>query len=374
MKLNDDFDDLKRGKSYTMAAVVSIAAIVLIVICVLMANADSLRKKSSAVSISKSSVSASEESDFSVSVLPTEKLTVSDLDFYDLYPKEDDTESSDDVENTSTDSENKDTDAEEKILDESEDGRHTKVTLLDGTIEWVSISPYIPKNSYDLTNLLKSGDKFKYFEDDKCISTFGVDICDDQDYVDFNKLKKAGCDFVMLRVGTRGYQSGQVCLDEYFAQNLKRATDAGLEVGLYFFSQAITSDEAIEEANYLIASLGEYKINYPVAFVMKNAGKDATRIDALSKKNRTDVAVSFMNTVKNAGLKPMLYGDKLWLIKYYDLSRLYSDYDFWYSEIGSEFPDYPYKFTMWEYEDKGTIDGISGEVKFTMCFTDYKLK
>lgn len=367
MKLNEDFDELKKGKSYTVAAVVSIAAIVLVVIFVLASNSNSIKKKAAKVKeeIGLTDFSSKEGRQTS-NELPTEKITVADLDFYDLYPINDTDES---IDNSEAPLEEK-----EEPPDESEDGNHTKIVLQDGSEEWVLISQFIPKNSYDLTSLLKTGDRFKYFEDDKCISTFGVDICDDQNYVDFNKLKKDGCDFVMLRVGTRGYQSGQINLDEYFPQNIKRATDAGLSVGVYFVSQAVTKDEAIEEANNLIVSLGEYKLSYPVAFVMRNVSRDATRIDALSKKDRTDIAIAFMDTVKNAGLKPMLYGDKLWLIKNYDLSGLYSNYDFWYSEIGSDYPDYPYKFTMWEYEDKGTIDGISGEVKFNVCFTDYRLK
>ena len=115
------------------------------------------------------------------------------------------------------------------------------------------ISPYLPKNEYDFTNLVCQSDVMKYYVDGKQASYSGVDISKLQDYVDFGKVKKAGIDFVMLRVGARGYGTGQLILDDYFSDNLKRATDAGLNVGAYFFSQAITKEEAVEEANMVLA-------------------------------------------------------------------------------------------------------------------------
>lgn len=363
MKYHDDYDDYSKNKTFTIAAVLSIAAIVCVVVLVLLANANKLKRKVSSVSF-VSSDNIETENEIS-SISSSEKLTVSDLDFYDMYKNEEVAPA------ISTDTTTLPVEAEP---DESTDGKHTLVTNIDGTTEWVAISPNLQKNAYDLTNLVNSAGKYKYFEEDKCVSAFGLDISKSQDYIDFNKLKKAGADFVMIRVASRGYQSGQINADDYFKDNLKRATDAGLEVGVYFVSNAITEDEAREEAQFVIDCVGTYKLTYPIMYVMEYASNDTSRIDKLSKNDKTMIARAFLNKTKEAGFKPMVYGSKEWLLKEVDLSKLIGDYDFCLNETDSELIDYPYKFSMWKYNLDGTIDGISGSVPFIISFIDYTLK
>ena len=180
------------------------------------------------------------------------KITADDLDIWDMYPET--TATPMPSENPSGQDGKKDT----TDTDPSTDGKHTLVTNRDGKEEWVLISPYLPKHEYDFTKLVCQSDFMKYYQDGKLTSYVGVDISKYQDYVDFLKLKKAGIDFVMLRVGARGYGSGQIVLDEYFADNLKRATDAGLQIGVYFTSQAITEAEAVVEANVVLNNFKDY--------------------------------------------------------------------------------------------------------------------
>ena len=234
------------------------------------------------------------------------------------------------------------------------------------------ISPYLPKHEYDFTRLVYQSNLMKYYEDGKLVSFVGADISKYQDYVDFGKLKKAGVDFVMLRVGARGYGSGQLVLDEYFAENIKRASDAGLEIGVYFFSQAISNEEAVEEANMVLENIKDYEITYPVAFDMEYIENDASRIDSLSKSEKTEITKTFLDTIQNAGYKAMLYGDKEWLLKDIDLSKL-TAYDVWLSQE-SDIPDYPYRFTMWQYTKKASIDGIAGYADLNISFIDYSEK
>ena len=212
----------------------------------------------------------------------------------------------------------------------------------------------------------------EYYEDGRQISFVGVDISKNNDYIDFVELKKAGIDFVMIRVGVRGYGTGQLMLDDYFFENIKRANDAGLEIGLYFFSQAITKDEAIEEANLVLENIGEYQITYPIAFDMELISGDTARIENLSREERTNIAKAFLDTIEDAGYKPMLYGNKEWLIKKVDLSKL-TDYDIWLSQPG-DLPDYPYKFTMWQYDTTAIVDGIAGYTNLNISFIDYSEK
>ena len=206
----------------------------------------------------------------------------------------------------------------------------------------------------------------KYYENGKQTSYVGVDISKFQDYVDFVKVKKAGIDFVMLRVGARGYGTGQLILDEYFLDNIKRATDAGLNVGVYFYSQAISEAEAIEEANMVLRNLGDYKISYPVAYDMELVENDTARTDILTREEKTAIAKAFLDTVAAAGHKTLLYGNKEWLIKEIDMSKL-TAYDVWLSQA-ADIPDYPYRFSMWQYSYEGSVDGITGYVDMNISF------
>lgn len=380
MKLRD-YDNLNKGKNTAIAASLSIAAIVLVVIFVLIFNYDKIKKEYNRSS-AKDKLASLEEvfststEDAYVPYQSEEHLTVADLDFYDMYKTEESEEESTGALTEEKDKEiEKDNSKTDEIkIDESNDGKHTLIKYADGSSEWVSISPNLPKAEYDLTNLYSQSGKMKYFEDNKCVSTFGVDISKDEDYVDFVKLKKAGAEFVMLRVGQRGYQTGTISLDDYFTDNLKRATDAGLNVGLYFLSSAISTDEAKEEAKFVIDSVGDKKISYPIVFRMQTGNGDATRMDSLSKNDRSMIARAFLNDIKASGYIPMIYADKEWFIKKVDLSKLISDFDIWYTEVDEDLPSFPYKYSMWQYESEGYIDGIAGPVMFDVCFLDYSLK
>ena len=145
-------------------------------------------------------------------------------------------------------------------------------------------------------------------------------------------------------------------MDDYFVDNIKRATDAGLQIGVYFTSQAITEEEAVEESNIVLENIKDYKITYPVAFDMSFVDNDTTRIETVSRADKTKITKAFLDTIEAAGYKPLLYGDKEWLIKEIDLSKL-SAYDVWLSQM-EDVPDYPYRFTMWQYANDVTIDGI----------------
>lgn len=371
MKLNDYDDQNNKEGLFTKALVVSIVAIVVVLIIVLSLNFGKLKKRFSEeqVSASDNDIMALDETDKEpLEVSLSSEVHVSDLDFYDFFSEENNEDEEDEEALNVTES------VEEENLTEENDGKHTLVTYEDFSTEWVPISQYITKSDYDYTNLYNQSGKMKYYEDNKCTSFFGVDISKDQDYVDFNKLKKAGVDFVMLRAGQRGYQSGQISEDDYFKDNLKRANDAGLLIGIYFYSQAVTKDEALEEVNKIVEWTNGYSIDYPVVYVNQAGNKDSKRVDALSKNDRTMVARYFLNACKDSGFIPVLSGNKKFLIKDIDLSKIMGDYDVWLLQPDIDLPDYPYKFTMWQYSTNGTIDGISGYVSFDISFVDYSLK
>lgn len=373
MQLPDDYEDHSGITPTVISAVMAVTLFVgtILVIVLLMNNQEG--NKSHKVPSSASHGVILDETDSVDSPLnagadkPSSggKLKPQDLDFWEYYqtqssePKEPDTakpsKTPEPVEN-----------------DPSTDGKHTLVTYANGKEEWVLISPYLPKHEYDFTKLVCQSDLMKYYVDGKQTSFVGADISKYQDYVDFIKLKKAGVNFVMIRVGARGYGSGQLVLDEYFEDNIKRASDAGLQIGLYFFSQAITAEEAVEEANMVLEHIGDYRIDYPIAFDMEHIENDNARIDGLSKTEKTTITKAFLDTIQNSGHKAMIYGNKEWLIKEIDMSKL-TAYDVWLSQL-QDIPDYPYKFTMWQYKQDASIDGIAGYASLNISFIDYTEK
>lgn len=251
----------------------------------------------------------------------------------------------------------------------TEDGLQTRVTHADGTEEMVDINPELAQNSYDYTKLMYQKPVMKYYVDGKKASYFGMDITKDQGVVDFNKFKKAGGEFVMLKLGGRGYSSGQMIVDEKFMDYVKGATDADLHIGAYFFSQAVSEEEAEEEADLVIQQLQGNKIDYPVVFRMETISGDVARADDLTNEERTRTALAFLNKIKDAGYIPMIYGDKEWLMTKYQMAD-FNGIEVWLSQE-TDIPDYPYQFGMWQYTTVGNIDGISGNIKLDICFKNY---
>ena len=361
MKLPEEYDEQPKMSLTVVRMIIGVTLFIsAILVLILLMNSENIKKrveeppKQPADAVQ--SVTDGEPSD----EFAQGTLTPDDFDFWDLYPEE--TEEPEQEESVK----------KEEVSDPATDGRHTLLVTADGKEEWVLISPYLPKNEYDYTKLVCQSELMKYFEDGRQISYVGADISKYHDYVDFVKLKKAGVNFVMLRVGARGYGTGQLMLDENFLDNIKRASDAGLEIGLYFFSQAVSKEEAIEEANLVLENIGDYAITYPIAFDMEFIVGDTARIEALTREEKTTIARTFMDTIANAGYMPMLYGNKEWLIRYVDLSKLTS-YDIWLSQPGDS-PDYPYKFTMWQYSNTASIDGIAGYANLNISFIDYSEK
>lgn len=212
-------------------------------------------------------------------------------------------------------------------------------------------------------------DRMGYYEGQRETSFFGVDISQYNGTVDFTLLKEAGVDFVMIRLGARGYESGQIFPDENFVANITGANEADIDVGVYFFSQAVTVAEASEEAAFVLQQLEGREVAYPVVFDMEYINNDVSRIDGLSKSVKTDIARTFLSDVKTAGYVSMLFGTKEWLVEQIDLTKL-TEYDIWLSQQ-MDLPDYPYQFQMWQYSLNGSIEGISGDVDFNICFVDY---
>lgn len=316
------------------------------------------------------------------------KLRAEDLDFWDMYPVEGQEEDEEALTDGGKAQEEKEkTSYEEKAEkdrqeqaqkeeqaaqeDPSEDGKHTLVINRDGTTEWVQINPYLKKNTYDFMKLEEKNGLKRYVDGGKTLSYLGADLSKYNGEVSFSSMKAAGVDYVMIRVGSRGYSTGKLTQDEKFEQYMKEAAEAGLQIGVYFASQAITQEEAVQEADYVLQCIAPYqaKITYPVAFDMEFAANDEARIDGLGKEERTTITMALLDRIKNAGYTPMIYGDKEWLIKEIDMSSL-QQYGVWLSQE-EDTPDYPYQFSMWQYTTDGVLNGVSGDVGLNLSFVNY---
>ena len=321
-----------------------------------------------------------------------------DLDFWDMYEKDEDDEplvsaNNDDLVDRKDRPEEVDkpykplsfnnikNDNEDPIMpeeeekDDEDDGKHIKARAKGKEETWYDIIEDLNKNNYDLkANLNMDEDKLEY-KDRAITSKRGVDVSKYQGTIDWAKVKAAGIDFAMIRVGARGYGSAQLMLDDNFVTNIMGARAAGLETGAYFFSQATTEEEAVEEANFTVGALMNYGATYPVAIDVEWIENDRARTDDLTAEERTDLAVKYCETVKAFGYKPMIYATRDMLIAGMLPDKL-KDYDVWLSddyrpEVGT---DYPYEFNMWQYTKKGSVDGIPGEVDINISFVNYKEK
>ena len=196
-------------------------------------------------------------------------------------------------------------------------------------------------------------------------TALGVDVSSYQGSVDWEKAAEDGIDFAMIRVGYRGYgQEGKLMEDTVFRDNLQGALDAGLEVGVYFFSQAITEEEAREEADFVLELIDGYDLTYPVVFDWENITYDTARTDGIDSQTLTALADAFCRRVEEAGYQPMIYFNQYLAYLMYDLEGI-TQWPFWLAEY-NETPGFYYTFQMWQYTDAGQVDGIQGEVDLNL--------
>lgn len=237
-----------------------------------------------------------------------------------------------------------------------------------GSYVFAPLDPAVPLHSYDWSRLTYYNHRTQYRDERFADVCYGVDVSVYQKEIDWNRVAADGVSFAMVRIGYRGYTQGLLFQDEYAEANLQGALDAGLDVGAYFFSQAVTVEEAEAEADLVISVLDGYNVAYPVAFDMEEIN-DAARTDTLTDEERTDIAIAFCQRIADAGYTPMIYGNLRWLVGRLQLNRL-TAYPIWFAQY-YDHPVLPYFFTMWQYTSSGRVDGIPGDVDLNICFTQY---
>lgn len=200
-------------------------------------------------------------------------------------------------------------------------------------------------------------------------AAYGIDVSEHQREIDWEAAAADGIDFVLIRAGYRGYSQGGLFEDAWFRANIEGARAAGLDVGIYFFSQAVNTQEAVEEAEFLLELLGDYPgvVTLPVFYDWETIGVEEARTDEVDGATLTDCAEAFCQTIEQAGYKAGIYFYRNLGYYSYELGRL-SQYSFWAATLGQT-PDFYYEHSFWQYSVTGSVDGIEGEVDMDMMFT-----
>ena len=210
--------------------------------------------------------------------------------------------------------------------------------------------------------------------------TLGIDVARYQGTIDWKKVAESGVDFAMIRVGYRELVTGKIVADSNAKYNMQEATKYGIKIGAYFFSTAVSKEEAIEEANWVADYIAKYQITYPVVYNCEGYEDTENRQYTLTKTQRTDYAIAFLNRISERGYTPMFYASKNEMENdaKWETSRLAKKYKIWVAQYPAtpypqtEKSSYTGKHDMWQYTNKGTVPGISKPVDMNVAYFSYK--
>ncbi len=228
----------------------------------------------------------------------------------------------------------------------------------------------VPRNEYVPEQFSVNENGYIGYQSNQTSAALGIDVSFYQQNIDWEQVADSGIEFAMIRLGYRGYSTGVLKTDSTFEQNIQGATAAGLDVGIYFFSQATSILEAQEEAEYVLEAIRGYPIGYPVVFDWEFiTSDDSARTNTVDGATATECALAFCDFIAAAGYTPMVYFNQDMGYLFYQLDLL-SHIPFWLAEY-DQTPDFYYHFDMWQYTHTGTVPGIEGAVDLNLSFRDW---
>ena len=192
----------------------------------------------------------------------------------------------------------------------------------------------------------------------------GIDVSKFQGSINWSQVKASGVDFAIIRVGYRGYGSGALVEDSQFRANIQGASSAGIPVGLYFYSQAVNEEEAVEEASMVLSLCGGYRLNYPIYYDTEYVA--GGRANGISRETRTACAVAFCETIRNAGYSAGVYSYASWFYNSLSYANI-SKYSIWIAQYRDTL-DFKYSYKIWQYSSKGRVPGISANVDMNIAY------
>lgn len=231
---------------------------------------------------------------------------------------------------------------------------------------WITPQDGVALNDLDKSEFINDASGNLTYTGREYKASRGVDVSSYQGDIDWQQVYDSGVRFAIVRAGGMYYGSGELYTDDNFIKNIEGAKAAGLRVGAYFFSQAISEDEAEAEAKFVLDLLGDRKLDLPVFFDWERISGDTARTDGLDNETLTACAVRFCQTIESAGFDAGVYIYNDTGYYGYDLAQL-EDYTFWCVGI-STYPCFYYAHEFWQYSFKGTVPGINADCDLNMMF------
>ncbi len=239
---------------------------------------------------------------------------------------------------------------------------------MSGVLDWIlpteSTAPTLVPNPYDAGDF---GYDNGYLTCLSGRSMLGIDVSSHQKFIDWQAVAGEGVEFAMVRVGYRGWGNGQILPDEMAQTNLQGAADAGLQLGVYFYSQAVSEEEARQEAQFVLEQLGGRQLQLPVVFdweIFSEQGRTAN-VDAETLER---CIFAFCDTIEAAGYDTMLYFNLDISMRLLDLVGLQEKgFPFWLAMYTDQMT-YPHRVDMWQYSESGRVKGIEGNVDLNLYF------
>ena len=215
-----------------------------------------------------------------------------------------------------------------------------------------------PLHDYDPAAFEGDENGPRYYADtEHYISRFGIDVSEHNGQIDWEQVRLAGYSFAFIRLGYRGYEEGKLNLDARFFENLEGAKAAGLDVGVYFFAQALDREEALSEAEFVLEHLNGAQLQLPVIYDPEAIPFDEARTDQTTGTQFSENTKVFCDAIREGGYEAGYYANLKWEVFMMDM-KLLDEYTVWYAGYETT-PRTPYKFSFWQYSDKGVVPGIS---------------
>ena len=249
------------------------------------------------------------------------------------------------------------------------------VTADKGKYIFFDINNSLAKNEFDYNDLVypvlneeteEYEGEVELVENGEVTSKKGIDVSKFQGKINWKKVADDGVEFAYIRLGYRGYGSGKIVTDDTYEYNIEECNAAGIDTGVYFFTEAISEREAIEEADYVLENIRDYEVDLPIVIDVEESASSDSRTKDLTKEERTNIVIAFCNRIKEAGHEVMIYGNMKSMLIMMDIEKL-EGYDKWFAYY--KYPlRFPYKMRMWQYTASGEVDGISSSVDMNIMF------
>ena len=233
-----------------------------------------------------------------------------------------------------------------------------------GAMEWITPAEGVAVSDFTEDDFAAGAGGLPEYGGEGYDTRLGVDVSFYQGEIDWAAVAADGVEFAMIRCGYRGSETGAIVVDEQFENNITGALEAGLDVGVYFFSQSTGAIEAAEEANFVLELIEGYELAMPVAFDWEPL--DGSRAEDIDRDELTASAVVFCEMVKDAGYTPAVYLYRYTGYYEYEMERL-ADYELWVGALG-DWPDFYYRHLLWQFSITGQVDGIASDVDLDYQF------